>query len=71
MAADKGKIMMEDGKNYGDFLLETINAAKDQFSADELKLLQSEAEKIRDIGNKLAALEEKYPEIVQKSLTAI
>ena len=68
MAADKGKIMMEDGKNYGDFLLETINAAKDQFSADELKLLQSEAVKIRDIGNKLAALEEKYPEIVQKSL---
>ena len=68
MAADKSKIMMEDGKNYGDFLLETINAAKDQFSADELKLLQSEAEKIRDIGNKLAALEEKYPEIVQKSL---
>lgn len=68
MAADKGKIMMEDGKNYGDFLLETINAAKDQFSADELKLLQGEAEKLRDIGNKLAALEEKYPEIVQKSL---
>ena len=68
MAADKGKIMMEDGKNYGAFLLETINAAKDQFSADELKLLQSEAEKIRDIGNKLAALEEKYPEIMQKSL---
>ena len=68
MAADKGKITMEDGKNYGDFLLETINAAKDQFSADELKLLQGEAEKIRDIGNKLAALEEKYPEIVQKSL---
>ena len=68
MAADKGKIMMENGKNYGDFLLETIDAAKDQFSADELKLLQSEAEKIRDIGNKLAALEEKYPEIVQKSL---
>ena len=68
MTADKGKIMMEDGKNYGDFLLETINAAKDQFSADELKLLQSEAEKIRDIRNKLAALEEKYPEIMQKSL---
>ena len=68
MAADKDKIMMEDGKNYGDFLLETIDAAKDQFSSDELKLLQSEAEKIRDIGNKLAALEEKYPEIMQKSL---
>ena len=68
MAADKGKIMMEDGKNYGDFLLETIDAAKDQFSSDELKLLQGEAEKIHDIGNELAALEEKYPEIMQKSL---
>ena len=68
MAADKGKIMMENGKNYGNFLLETIDAAKDQFSADELKLLQGEAEKIRDIGNKLAALEKKYPEIMQKSL---
>ena len=68
MKADKGMAMIEDGKNYGDFLLETINAAKDQFSADELKLLQGEAEKIRDIGNKLAALEEKYPEIMQKSL---
>ena len=68
MAADKGMTMQEDGKNYGDFLLETIDAAKDQFSSDELKLLQSEAEKIRDIGNKLAALEEKYPEIMQKSL---
>ena len=67
-SADKGMIMQEDGKNYGDFLLETIDAAKDQFSSDELKLLQSEAEKIRDIGNKLAALEEKYPEIMQKSL---
>ena len=68
MEADKGMSMIEDGKNYGDFLLETIDAAKDQFSSDELKLLQSEAEKIRDIGNKLAALEEKYPEIMQKSL---
>ncbi len=31
MAADKGKIMMEDGKNYGDFLLETINTARISF----------------------------------------
>ena len=68
LSANKNSTMIEDGTNYGDFLLETINAAKDQFSADELKLLQSEAEKIRDIGNKLAALEEKYPEIMQKSL---
>ena len=67
MAADKGMTMQEDGKNYGDFLLSTIESAKDQFTADELKLIQGEAEKIREIENKLTALEEKYPEIVQQS----
>ena len=68
MAADKGMTMQEDGKNYGDFLLSTIEAAKDQFTADELKLIQGEAEKIRDIEDKLTMLEEKYPEVAQKSL---
>ena len=68
MAADKGMTMQEDGKNYGDFLLKTIEAAKDQFTADELKLIQGEAEKIRDIENKLTMLEEKYPNIIQKSV---
>ena len=29
MAADKGMAMIEDGKNYGDFLLDTIEGAKD------------------------------------------
>ena len=68
MSADKGMVMVEDGKNYGDFLLKTIEAAKDQFTADELKLIQGEAEKIRDIENKLTMLEEKYPNIIQKSV---
>ena len=67
MAADKGMTMQEDGKNYGDFLLSTIESAKDQFTADELKLLQGEAEKIRDIENKLTMIEEKYPEAAQRS----
>ena len=67
MAADKGMTMQEDGKNYGDFLLKTIEAAKDQFTADELKLLQGEAEKIRDIENKLTMIEKKYPEAAQQS----
>ena len=44
MAADKGMTMQEDGKNYGDFLLSTIESAKDQFTADELKLLKEAAE---------------------------
>ena len=68
MAADKGMTMQEDGKNYGDFLLSTIESAKDQFTADELKLLQGEAEKIRDIESKLTMIEKKYPEVARKSL---
>ena len=67
MAADKGMTMQEDGKNYGDFLLSTIESAKDQFTADELKLLQGEAEKIRGIETKLTMIEEKYPEAAQES----
>ena len=68
MAADKGMTMQEDGKNYGEFLLDTIESAKDQLTADELKLLQGEAEKIRDIEDKLTMLEGKYPDIAQKSI---
>ena len=68
MAADKGMTMQEDGKNYGDFLLSTIESAKDQFTADELKLLQGGAETIRDIENKLTMIEEKYPDAVQQSI---
>ena len=67
IAADKGMTMQEDGKNYGDFLLSTIESAKDQFTADELKLIQGEAEKIRDIETKLTMIEEKYPEAAQES----
>ena len=67
MAADKGMTMQEDGKNYGDFLLSTIESAKDQFTEDELKLLKEGAEKIRDIETKLTMIEEKYPEAAQES----
>ena len=67
MSADKGMALQEDGKNYGDFLLSTIESAKDQFTADEMNLLQGEAEKIRDIENQLTLIEEKYPEVAQQS----
>ena len=67
MAADKGMTMQEDGKNYGDFLLSTIESAKDQFTEDELKLLKEGAEKIRDIETQLTMIEEKYPEAAQES----
>ena len=67
IAADKGMTMQEDGKNYGDFLLSTIESAKDQFTEDELKLLKEGAEKIRDIETQLTMIEEKYPEAAQES----
>ena len=62
MEADKGMAMVEDGKNYGEFLLDTIEGSKDQFTEDELKLLKEGAEKIRDIETQLTMIEEKYPE---------
>ena len=67
MAADKGMTMQEDGKNYGDFLLDTIDGAKEQFTEDELKLLKEAAEKIREIENKLTMIEKEYPEAAQQS----
>ena len=68
MEADKGMAMVEDGKNYGEFLLDTIEGAKDQFTASERRLLRGEAKKIRDIESALTMLEEKYPEIMQESI---
>ena len=68
MAADKGMTMQEDGKNYGNFLLKTIEDAKEEFSDEEYAWLKETATEIRNIENKLTALEEKYPEIMQKSM---
>ena len=68
LEADKGMAMLEDGKNYGEFLLKTIEAAKDQFTEEELKTLQSAAEKISELESRLTMLEEKYPEVAQKYL---
>ncbi|MFQ9053565.1 MAG: hypothetical protein ACLR5H_10840 [Oscillospiraceae bacterium] len=61
MSADKGMTMQEDGKNYGDFLLDTIESAKDKFTADELKLLRQGGEKIQEIERTLTAIEAKFP----------
>ena len=68
MAADKGMAMIEDGKNYGDFLLDTVEAAKEQFTDKEYEWLKESATEISNIENKLTALMEKYPEIVQQSM---
>ena len=68
MEADKGMAMVEDGKNYGDFLLDTIESAKDQFTDEEYEMLKESATEISNIENKLTELENKYPEIMQESV---
>ena len=67
MEADKGMAMIEDGKNYGDFLLDTVEAAKEQFTDKEYEWLKESATEISNIENKLTELENKYPEIMQES----
>jgi len=68
MEADKGMAMIEDGKNYGDFLLDTVEAAKEQFTDKEYEWLKESATEISNIENRLTELEERYPEIMQKSM---
>lgn len=68
MEADKGMAMVEDGKNYGEFLLDTIESISDEFTEDELTLLREKATRISEIEKKLTAIEEKYPETAQKAL---
>ena len=68
MAADKGMAMQENGKNYGDFLLDTVEAIKEKFTDKEYEWLKESATEISNIENKLTELEEKYPEIMQESM---
>ena len=63
LSADKGMAMMEDGKNYGEFLLSTIEVAKEQFTDEEYNLLKEKATEIKNIEDRLAALEEKFPSL--------
>ena len=70
LAADKGMAMIEDGKNYGDFLLDTIESAKDQFSDEEYTLLKKSAQEISEIENKLTELEKQHPEILNEGTDA-
>ena len=63
LKADKSAAMIEDGKNYGDFLLDTIESAKAEFSDEEYTLLKESAKEIIEIENKLTELEAQNPEI--------
>lgn len=64
LSIDKDQQKLDEGADYGDYLLKAIDGAKAQFSADELARLNAAAEKIKNIEGKLSALEEKYPDCV-------
>lgn len=68
LAMNKDLAVQEESNNYGDLLLKTIDNARDQFTEEELTLLQEEAGKIRDLENQMAALEKEYPEVAEKSV---
>ena len=51
-----------------DFLLDTVEAAKEQFTDKEYAWLKESATEISNIENRLTELEEKYPEIMQNSM---
>ena len=61
LSANKNSGMISDGTNYGDFLLQTIESAKDKFTEAELKTLKAGAEEIRAIEEKILALEKEAP----------
>lgn len=62
LSIDKDQQKLDEGADYGDYLLKAIDGAKEQFTADELARLNAAAEKIKNIEGKLNALEEKYPD---------
>lgn len=62
LSIDKDQQKLNEGADYGDYLLKAIDGAKEQFTADELARLNAAGEKIKKIEGKLSALEEKYPD---------
>ena len=62
LSIDKDQQKLDEGADYGDYLLKAIDGAKEQFTTDELARLNTAGEKIEKIEGKLSALEEKYPD---------
>ncbi len=53
--------------NYADYLSESINASKDSFTEDELKILNEDIEKIREFENQIIALQAQLDESEESS----
>ena len=57
---DKNVTQTTLSNNYGDFLMDAVDKAKDQFTEDELKTLTEGSEKIRDLEDQIQPLQEQY-----------
>lgn len=53
---DKNVTQTTLSKNYGDFLMDAVDNAKDQFTEEEYASLKADADKIREIENQITAL---------------
>ena len=53
---DKNVTQTTLSNNYGDFLMDAVDKAKDQFTEEEYAYLKADADKIREIENQITAL---------------
>ena len=53
---DKNVTQTTLNNNYGDFLMDAVDNAKDQFTEEEYASLKADADKIREIENQITAL---------------
>ena len=53
---DKNVTQTTLSNNYGDFLMDAVDKAKDQFTEEEYASLKADADKIREIENQITAL---------------
>ena len=62
-AANKDSAMIEDGSNYGDFLLKTIDGAKDEFTAMSLRRSRPARSKSRRLRKSSRAWKRSFPAV--------
>lgn len=63
LSANKEMAASNMSNNYGEFLLATIESANDKFSAKEYETVKKGATEIKEIENKIAELEQKFPNL--------
>ena len=68
LSVNKNSPLIENSTNYGDFLLAAIDGCRDTFSEEELETVTAGANQIKEIEEKLTALEQQYPDCGSKPI---